>query len=83
MYYPGYLLDLNLLLNQAKQKAEGKKVCVIGIRHKCDRPLSESVIRSQLKTNISFMYYEACVDNKKVMKRVQDSISHSVIQSQL
>ena len=60
-----------------------KELCVIGVMAEGYKKVNEATLRSRVNGLNSFTYFEVSLKNKKKLKRVANSLSQLVIQSQL
>ncbi|KAK8824348.1 hypothetical protein WA577_006745, partial [Blastocystis sp. JDR] len=59
-----------------------KALCVIGVTSEGHKKVSEAALRSRVNGMVAFTYFEVNLKNKKKLKRVANSLSQLVIQSQ-
>lgn len=75
----GSQLELEVMATHYSQKA----LCVIGVTSEGHKKVSEATLRSRVNGMVAFTYFEVNLKNKKKLKRVANSLSQLVIQSQL
>ena len=75
----GSQLELEVMATHYSQKA----LCVIGVTSEGHKKVSEAALRSRVNGMVAFTYFEVNLKNKKKLKRVANSLSQLVIQSQL
>ncbi|KAK8828480.1 hypothetical protein WA556_004893 [Blastocystis sp. ATCC 50177/Nand II] len=70
--------QLEVMATHYSQKA----LCVIGVTSEGHKKVSEAALRSRVNGMVAFTYFEVNLKNKKKLKRVANSLSQLVIQSQ-